>query len=125
MSRDHAVALIGCAPLIRTLVEEQHLGLDRIKAIINVPGATYDAIRYVLNTVGISAPFDVSSVKALHEADVDDVATYFGDTLPEEADKTLRGCLGHLVAARSFGNPSLSLCSSASSHICSCSTTNS
>ena len=94
MSRDHAVALIGCAPLIRTLVEEQHLGLDRIKAIINVPGATYDAIRYVLNTVGISAPFDVSSVKALHEADVDDVATYFGDTLPEEADKTLRGLLG-------------------------------
>ena len=94
MGRDHAVALIGCAPLIRTLVEEQHLGLDRVKAIINVPGATYDAIRYVLNTVGISAPFDVSSVKALHEADVDDVATYFGDTLPEEADKTLRGLLG-------------------------------
>lgn len=33
-------------------------------------------------------------IKALHETDVDDVATYFGDTLPEEADKTLRGLLG-------------------------------
>lgn len=94
MSREHAVALIGCAPLIRTLVEEQHLGLDRIKAIINVPGATYDAIKSVLSAIGVSAPFDVSVVKDLHGADVSDVATYFGDTLPDEADGTFRGLLG-------------------------------
>lgn len=94
MSREHAVALIGYAPLIRTLIEEQHLGLDRIKAIINIPGATYDAIKSVLATVGLRAPFDVNDVPRLHDADVADVANYFGDTLPDEADVTFKGLLG-------------------------------
>lgn len=94
MSRDHAVALIGCAPLIRTLVEEQHLGLDRIKAIINVPGTTYDAIKSILSATGISTPFDTSLVQDLYDADVSDVAIYFGDTFPDEADKTFKGLLG-------------------------------
>lgn len=56
MARSHAIALIGCAPLIRTLVVEQHLGLDRIRGILNVPAATFDAINAVISSIGIDPP---------------------------------------------------------------------
>ena len=95
MTRFHAIALIGCAPLIRTLVVEQHLGLDRIRSILNVPGATFDAIRSVLSSVGITAAFEQDDIPAIHAADVDDVAAYFGDTPADEAAETFRGLLGN------------------------------
>lgn len=103
MSKEHAVALIGSAPLIRTLVVEQHLGLDRIKGIINVPGATYDAIKSVLSELGVKPSFDVSDVPMLHEADVNDVAALFGDTLPEDADVTFKGLLGNFARSKELG----------------------
>ncbi len=104
MTKDHAVALIGSAPLIRTLVVEQHLGLDRIKGIINVPGATYDAIKSVLSELGLKPSFDVADVPALHEADVNDVAGLFGDTLPEDADVTFKGLLGNFARSAELGD---------------------
>ena len=103
MSKEHAVALIGSAPLIRTLVVEQHLGLDRIKGIINVPGATYDAIKSVLSELGVKPSFDVADVPALHEADVKDVAALFGDTMPEDADATFKGLLGNFARSKELG----------------------
>jgi len=95
MSRAYAVALVGCAPLIRTLVIEQHLGLDRIRSILNVPGATFDAIRSVLGAIGISAAFVVDDIDAIHQADTEDVSTYFGDTPADESEGTLKGLLGN------------------------------
>lgn len=95
MSRTYAVALVGCAPLIRTLVIEQHLGLDRIRSILNVPGATFDAIRSVLGAIGISAAFEADDIEAIHQADIEDVSAYFGDTPADESEGTLRGLLGN------------------------------
>lgn len=94
MSRSHAIALIGCSPLIHTLVSEQHLGLDRIRSILNVPGATFGAIRSVLSAIGIIAAFDQDNIQKIHSSDVDDVATFFGDALPDEAETTLKNLLG-------------------------------
>lgn len=94
MTRSYAIALIGCAPLIRTLVMEQHLGLDRIRSILNVPGATFDAIRSVLGSIGISAAFEQDDIPAIHATDVEDVGAYFGDTPADEAADTFRGLLG-------------------------------
>ena len=95
MSRAYAVALVGGAPLIRTLVIEQHLGLDRIRSILNVPGATFDAIRSVLGAIGISAAFVVDDIEAIHHADMEDVSAYFGDTPADESDETFKGLLGN------------------------------
>ena len=95
MSRAYAVALVGCAPLIRTLVIEQHLGLDRIRSILNVPGATFDAIRSVLGAIGISAAFDVDDIGSIHLADAEDVSAYFGDTPADESAVTFKGLLGN------------------------------
>lgn len=95
MSRAYAVALVGCAPLIRTLVIEQHLGLDRIRSILNVPGATFDAIRSVLGAIGISAAFVVDDIDSIHQADTEDVSAYFGDTPADESEETLKGLLGN------------------------------
>lgn len=103
MAKEHAVALIGSAPLIRTLVVEQHLGLDRIKGIINVPGATFDAIKSVLSELGVEPAFDVADAPALHEVDVADVAALFGDTLPEDADATFKGLLGNFARSKELG----------------------
>ena len=94
MTKSHAIALIGCAPLIRTLVVEQHLGLDRIRAILNVPAATFDAINAVIGSIGINPPFSTDKIAAIHEADVADVAALFGDTEPEDAGDTFRSLLG-------------------------------
>ena len=95
MSRAHAVALVGCAPLIRILVIEQHLGLDRIRSILNVPGATFDAIRSVLAAIGISAAFVVDDIDAIHLTDIENVSAFFGDTPPDESEETFRGLLGN------------------------------
>lgn len=95
MSRAYAVALVGCAPLIRTLVIEQHLGLDRIRSILNVPGATFDAIRSVLSAIGIPAAFVADDIEAIHEADTKDVSGYFGDTPADESEGTFKGLLGN------------------------------
>lgn len=95
MSRAYAVALVGCAPLIRTLVIEQHLGLDRIRSILNVPGATFDAIRSVLGAIGISAAFVVDDIDAIHQADTEDVSAYFGDMPADESEGTFKGLLGN------------------------------
>ena len=95
MSRAYAVALVGCAPLIRTLVIEQHLGLDRIRSILNVPGATFDAIRSVLGAIGISAAFAVDDIDAIHRADAGDVPAFFGDTPADESEGTFKGLLGN------------------------------
>lgn len=95
MSRAYAVALVGCAPLIRTLVIEQHLGLDRIRSILNVPGATFDAIRSVLGALGISAAFVVDDIDVIHQADTEDVSSFFGDTPADEAEVTFKGLLGN------------------------------
>lgn len=95
MSRDYAIALIGCASLIRALVVEQRLGLDRIKAIINVPGATFDAIKAILSPLGVSAAFDQNDIPTIHKADEDDVAMLFGDTMPDDAAEPFRGLLGN------------------------------
>ncbi|WP_322354117.1 hypothetical protein [Paratractidigestivibacter sp.] len=103
MAREHAVALIGSAPLIRALVVEQHLGLDRIKGIINVPGATYDAIKSILSVLGVGVPFDMTKVPELHDADVNDVSGLFGDTLPEDADVTFKGLLGNFSRSKELG----------------------
>lgn len=94
MAKSHAIALIGCAPLIRTLVVEQHLGLDRIRTVLNVPAATFDAINAVINSIGINPPFSSERITTVHEADVADVAALFGDTKPEDAGDTFRGLLG-------------------------------
>ncbi|WP_294438159.1 hypothetical protein [uncultured Slackia sp.] len=94
MKKGHAIALIGCAPLIRTLVVEQHLGLDRIRAILNVPTTTIDAINAVISSIGINPPFSSERIVAIHEADVADVAALFGDTEPGDAGDTFRGLLG-------------------------------
>ena len=102
MSRAYAVALVGCAPLIRTLVIEQHLGLDRIRSILNVPGATFDAIRSVLGAIGISAAFVVDDIDSIHQADTEDVSAYFGDTPADESEGTLKGLLGNLSRNEEF-----------------------
>ena len=94
MSKSHAIALIGCAPLIRTLVVEQHLGLDRIKSILNVPTTTFDAINAVISSIGINPPFNSEKIAAIHKADIADVAVLFGDTEPDSAGDTFRGLLG-------------------------------
>lgn len=104
MERPHAVALIGCAPLVRTLVVEQHLGLDRIRSVINVPGATFDAIKDVLSAIGISPSFDLDGIQAVYEADVNDVSSLFGDTPPDEADATFKGLLGNFAQSDSYGD---------------------
>lgn len=103
MERAHAVALLGCSPLIRTLVMEQHLGLDRIRSVINVPGATFDAIKIVLNGIGIAPSFNPDSIQHVYEGDVEDVSALFGDTPPEEADATFKGLLGNFSRSDSFG----------------------
>lgn len=103
MERAHAVALLGCSPLIRTLVMEQHLGLDRIRSVINVPGATFDAIKSVLNGIGIAPSFNPDSIQHVYEGDVEDVSALFGDTPPEEADATFKGLLGNFSRSDSFG----------------------
>lgn len=95
MSRDYAIALIGCASLIRALVVEQHLGLDRIKAIINVPGATFDAIKAILSPMGVSAAFDQIQIEEIHKGDESDVALLFGDTMPDDAADPFLGLLGN------------------------------
>lgn len=95
MNRLYAVALVGCAPLIRTLVVEQHLGLDRIRMILNVPGATFDAIRSVLGAIGIMTAFVVDDIDAVHQADVRDVPAYFGDTPANESEGTFKNLLGN------------------------------
>lgn len=102
MERTHAVALLGCPPLIRTLVMEQHLGLDRIRSVINVPGATFDAIKSVLNGIGIAPSFNPDSIQHVYEGDVEDVSALFGDTPPEEADATFKGLLGNFSRSDSF-----------------------
>lgn len=102
MSREYAVALVGCAPLIRTLVSEQHLGLDRIRSVLNVPGATFDAIKSVLSAIGIPPAFSVDDIPAISASDANDVAGYFGDTLPEDADETFRGLLGKFPRSDEF-----------------------
>lgn len=94
MARNHAIALIGCAPLIKSLVVEQHLGLDRIRAVLNVPAATFDAISSVISSIGIKPPFDSSEISFIHDADVADVGSLFGDTSPEDAEVTFRNLLG-------------------------------
>jgi len=94
MSRSYAIALIGSAGLIRSLVVEQRLGLDRIRSIINVPGATFDAIKIVLSAIGVQSSFDTDGIVEIHSVDEDDVATYFGDTLPDDADAVFLGLLG-------------------------------
>lgn len=93
MSRAHAIALIGCAPLIRTLVEEQRLGLDRIRSILNVPGATYDAIKMVLGAVGVKTPFSPDSIGDVSAKDIEDVTAYFGDILAEDSFGTFEELL--------------------------------
>ena len=103
MSKPHAVALIGYAPLIRTLVVEQHLGLDRIKGILNVPDANYLAIGHILNALNLKPPFDAADVPALHEADVAGIAELFGDTLPDEADVTFKELLGTFAKSDRLG----------------------
>lgn len=104
MERPHAVALLGCAPLIRTLVTEQHLGLDRIRSVINVPHATFDAIKSVLNGIGFTPSFDPDNIHTVYESDVNDVSALFGDTLPEEADATFKGLLGNFSRSDSYGD---------------------
>lgn len=94
MAKSHAIALIGCAPLIRTLVVEQYLGLDRIRSVLNVPAATFDAINAVIGSIDINPPFSSEKIATIHEADVADVAALFGDTEPEDAGDTFRGLLG-------------------------------
>lgn len=94
MARSHAIALIGCAPLIRTLVVEQHLGLDRIRDILNVPAATFDAINAVISSIGIDPPFGSEKIAGIHETDVADVAALFGDIEPDAAGETFRSLLG-------------------------------
>lgn len=102
MSREYAVALVGCAPLIRTLASEQHLGLDRIRSVLNVPGATFDAIKSVLSAIGIPPAFNVDVIPAISASDANDVAGYFGDTLPEDADETFRSLLGKFPRSDEF-----------------------
>lgn len=82
---------------------EQHLGLDRIRSVINVPGATFDAIKSVLNGIGIAPSFNLDSVQHVYEGDVEDVSALFGDTPPEEADATFKGLLGNFSRSDSFG----------------------
>lgn len=94
MAKSHAIALIGCAPLIRTLIAEQHLGLDRIRTILNVPSATFDAINSVIGSIGVKPSFDSTSITKIHEQDILDVAALFGDTPPEDAGDTFKNLLG-------------------------------
>lgn len=103
MERQYAIALAGCAPLIRTLVSEQRLGLDRIRGILNVPGATYDAIRSVLASLDIAPAFKADDIDAIRAADVADVSGYFGDTPPDEADATFRSLLGSFPRSMELG----------------------
>lgn len=103
MSRPHAIALIGYSPLIRTLVVDQHLGLDRIKGILNVPDANYLAIGHILTTLGLKPPFDSADVPKLHRADVATIAELFGDTLPDEADTTFKELLGNFARSDQLG----------------------
>lgn len=109
MAKSHAIALIGCAPLIRTLVVEQHLGLDRIRAILNVPAATFDAINAVISSIGINPPFSSEKVADIHEADVADVAALFGDVEPDEAGDTFRGLLGKFSRSEALADDVIEL----------------
>ena len=109
MTRSHAIALIGCAPLIRTLVKEQHLGLDRIRTILNVPAATFDAINSVLSSIRIKSTYDPADIPRIHAADVEDVAALFGDTSPEEADATFRNLLGFFSRCDALGSDVIEL----------------
>lgn len=109
MKRSHAIALIGCAPLIKSLVVEQHLGLDRIRAVLNVPAATFDAISSVISTIGIKPPFDVNEIPIIHDADVADVASLFGDTSPEDAEATLTNLLGSFSRCEAFAEEVIEL----------------
>lgn len=93
MERQYAIALAGCAPLIRILILEQRLGLDRIKGILNVPGATFEAIKTVLSSMGASSAFSEDDIEEIHEGDVNAVSGYFGDTAPDDADNTFRALL--------------------------------
>lgn len=102
MSREYSVALVGCSPLIKTLVSEQHLGLDRIRSILNVPGATFDAIKSILAAIGIPAAFSTSDIPLINASDMEDVAGYFGDTLPDDADETFRSLLGKFPKSEEF-----------------------
>lgn len=103
MERQYAIALVGCSPLIRMLVTEQHLGLDRIRGILNVPGATFDAIKSVLSSIGVKPAFDADDIEAIRSADISDVSGYFGDTLPVEADSTFRSLLGSFPRSAELG----------------------
>lgn len=103
MSRAHAIALIGYSPLIRTLVVEQHLGLNRIKDILNVPDANYIAIGHVLEALNLNPPFKAADVPDLHRADVTDIADLFGDTLPDEAGNTFKELLGSFARSDQLG----------------------
>lgn len=93
MERVYAVALVGCAPLVRTLVVEQHLGLDRIRSILNVPGATYEAIKSVIAAIGIAIPFSADDIELIHRTDTEGISAYFGDTPAEESSDVLRNLL--------------------------------
>lgn len=106
MERDHAVALIGCSPLIRTLVVEQHLGLDRIRIVVNVPGASFKTIGKLLTDMGVKPPFDADNKNAIHaiyENDIREISTLFGDVLPQDADETFRGLIGSFANSRAYG----------------------
>lgn len=104
MERQYAIALVGCAPLVRMLVSEQRLGLDRIRRILNVPGATFDAIRTVLASMGLAPAFGADDIAPIHDADVADVSGYFGDTPPDDADDAFRSLLGGFPRCSELGD---------------------
>lgn len=104
LKRPYSVALIGCAPLIRTLVVEQHLGLDRIRTVVNVPGATVDAIKRVLSGIGVRPAFRSNEIQVVYEGDLNSVSALFGDTPPDEADSAFRGLLGSFLGSSSYGD---------------------
>lgn len=102
MSRPYAVALIGCSPLIRTLVVEQKLGLDRMKAILNVPNVTFKSIDDVLSGIGIKPPFGSKDIRDIYVFDNKLVPSYYGDASPDEAATTLRGLVSSVPRARAL-----------------------
>lgn len=104
MGRQRAIALVGCAPLIRTLVVDQHLSLDRVKLVINIPGTSFGAIKKVLREMEVSVPFNPDMIRTVYEKDIKDVASLFGDSMPQEADVTFKGLLGSFPRSESFGD---------------------
>lgn len=94
MERSHAVALAGSAPLVRTLVHEQHLGLERINSILNVPGATYEAVKQLVATLNIPSTLSAAQIAAIHHSDTEDISKLFGDLTVSEAAPTLKELLG-------------------------------